>query len=210
MHEIVNYSVSGRWADRDVLVGQPLISHLPVRASDVPAILQTPDGNSQAPSGSGDGRSIITEPATRSGFHKLVLGPPVGRTEWFAVNVDTQESDLASLRPEELRSEVMPGVEFSYLTDWEETSAGSEKGVRVVSTSSGLARSLLLAAFCLLIIEQLMAWRFNLGAILLAAVLLVVLTTWAWRTSPISGGAMLVLISIGLLLAWTNRRQTTT
>jgi hypothetical protein len=206
MHETVNYAVSSRWADREVLVGQPLISHLPVRASDVAATLQTPNGDSQAPTTSGDGRSVISEPTTRSGFYKLLLGPPIGRTEWFAVNVDTQESDLASLRAEELRTDVLPGIDFAYQTEWEETPvAAGEKTERVVSTSSGLSRSFLLAAFCLLIVEQLMAWRFVPGVVLLVGMSLGALAIWAWSASPLSGAAILLLSVLGLALAWTRR-----
>ena len=206
MHETVNYAVSSRWADRELLVGQPVISHLPIRASDVSAVLQTPGGDALAPATSGDGRSVISEPTIRSGFHKLVLGPPVGRTDWFAVNVDPQESDLASLRPEELRTDVLPGIEFLYQTDWTETPDTGEKTVRVVSTSSGLSRSMLLAACCLLVVEQLMAWRFIPGVLLLVGMILTALSAWAWTASPVSGVVLALLSVLGLGMAWLRRR----
>lgn len=205
MHETVAYAVSSRWSDRDSLVGQSLVSYLPIRTSDVAAILQSPGGDAQAPTTSTDGRSVVSEPTTRAGFHKMVLGPPVGRTEWFAVNVDPQESDLASLRVEEMRSDVFPGLEFTHQTEWEETHAASEKTVRVVSTSSGLSRSLLLAAFCLLIVEQLMAWKFTPGAFLLLGLGLVAMTAWVWSASPLSGGALLVLSLLIVGLTWLKR-----
>jgi hypothetical protein len=205
MHEIVNFAVSNRWSDRDILVGQSIISHLPVRASDVAAVLQTPNGDSQAPVAAGDGRSVISEPTTRAGFHKMVLGPPLGRSEWFAVNVDTQESDLASLRQDDLRSEVLPGIDFGYQTEWEDTPVAAEKTVRVVSTSSGLSRSFLLAALCLLVIEQVMAWRFTPGTILLFAVILIAVTVWAWSASPLSGAALLLVSVIAVTLTWLRR-----
>lgn len=202
MHETVGYAVSSRWSDREVQVGQPLVSHLPIRASDVAAVLQTPDGDSQAPATSGDGRSVVSEPTTRAGFHKITLGPPIGRTEWFAVNVDPTEGDLASLQVEDLKSEILPGAEFLYQTEWVEAQPTNEKTVRVVSTSSGLSRSLLLAVVCLLIVEQLMAWRFIPGVFLLTAMLLAALTVFAWSASPISGAALLILSLIGAVLVW--------
>lgn len=205
MHETVKYAVSSRWSDREVFVGQPLVSHLPIRAATVAAVLKLPNGESQAPPTSGDGRSVITEPTTRAGFHKLELGPPIGRTDWFAVNIDPQESDLASLRAEELRSDVLPGVDFTYQTEWEETPIAAEKTVRVVSTSSGLSRSLLLAAFCLLVVEQLMAWRFVPGAMLLLLAVLVAITAWAWSTSPLSGVVSLALAALIATFAWVRR-----
>jgi Aerotolerance regulator N-terminal/von Willebrand factor type A domain len=206
MHETVNYAVSGRWTDRDVLVGQSLVSHLPVRASDVAAALQIPGGDAQAPATTSDGRSVISEPTTRAGFYKLVLGPPVGRTEWFAVNVDPQESDPASLKPDYLRTDVLPGVEFTYLTEWAETTVPTEKTVRVVSTSSGLSRALLLAALCLLVVEQLLAWRFVVGLVVLFLMATAGLVWWTWTASPLSA---IVIFGIMLFLAiavWTRRR----
>ena len=207
MHETVNYAVSGRWTDRDVLVGQPLVSHLPVQATDVSATLQLPGGESQVLAATGDGRSIISEPTTKAGFHKLMLGAPVGRMEWFAVNVDPQESDLSSLRAEDLRADVLPGVEFSYLTEWAETITSDEpQTVRVVATGSGFSRALLLAAFCLLVVELLMAWRFVAGVVLLALLLAIGATVWTWTTSPISGGACAAaLICLAVLFGYSRR-----
>lgn len=206
MHETVNYAVSSRWSDRELLVGQSVVSHLPVRASDVAAVLQAPNGDNQAPVTAGDGRSVISEATSRSGFYKMVLGPPIGRTEWFAVNVDPQESDLASLRLDDLRSDLLPGIEFGYQTEWEDTPVAPEKTVRVVSTSSGLSRSLLLAALCLLIVEQLMAWRFTPGAILLLAMILTAATAWAWTFSPLSGAALLIASAVVVALTWIRRK----
>ena len=212
MHETVNYAVSGRWTDRDVLVGQPLVSHLPVRATDVTAVFQLPGGESQAPTATGDGRSIISEPTTKAGFHKLTLGAPVGRTEWFAVNVDPQESDLSSLRAEDLRADVLPGVEFSYLTEWADTSTNDEpRSVRVVATGSGFSRALLLAALCLLLVELLMAWRFMAGVVLLALLLAIGTTVWTWTTSPILGGVCAAaLIGLAVLFGYLRRAGRTT
>ena len=207
MHETVGYAVSARGTDRVALVGQPLVSYLPIRSANVAAILQSPQGDTQAPATSPDGRTGTSEPTTRSGFHKLVLGPPIGRTEWFAVNVDPQESDLASIRSDELHNDILPGIEFTYQTDWEETPVAAEKNVRVVSTSSGLARSLLLAVLCLLIVEQLMAWRFTSGVLLLLGCIFGGLTLWAWSASPFSGAALLALSAVSLTLIWM-RQQT--
>ena len=209
IHETVHYAVAGRWTDRDVLVGQPLVCHLPVRATDVTAVLQLPSGESQAPHATGDGRSVISEPTTKAGFHKLALGAPVGRTEWFAVNVDPQESDLTTLRADDLKSDILPGVEFSYLTEWAATSptdaTDDPQTVRVVSTGSGFSRALLLAAFCLLAVELLMAWHFVTGAVLLSGLLAVATTAWAWATSPIAGVVCVIAFVILAGVAWNRR-----
>lgn len=207
MHETVNYAVSGRWSDRDVLVGQPLVSHLSVRAADVNAVLQLPDGQTQAMTATGDGRSVVSEPTTKSGFYKLTLGSPLARTEWFAVNVDSQESDLASLRPDDLKADVLPGIEHSYLTEWADASLPDEvRSVRVVSTGSGFSRALLLAALALLIVELLMAWHFIAGAVLLAALVVFAMTIWTWANSPLAGGVCVVAFVTLLLLGGFARR----
>ena len=209
MHETVYYAVSGRWTDREVLVGQPLVSHLPIRATDVTAVLQLPSGESQAPHATGDGRSVISDPTTKSGFHKLTLGAPIGRTEWFAVNVDPQESDLATLRADDLKSDILPGVEFSYQTEWTATAPSDTtdepQTVRVVSTGSGFSRALLLAAFCLLMVELLMAWHFATGAVLLSGLIAISTAAWAWTTSPIAGAICVIALVILAGVAWKRR-----
>lgn len=194
MHETVNYAVAGRWTDRDVLVGQPLISHLSVRAADVTTTLQRPNGESESITPSDTGNSIITDPTTMAGFYKLTLGAPVGRTEWFAANIDPRECDLAALRPEDLRNDILPGIEFTYATEWADTSeSGEPQKVRVVATGSGFSRSLLHIALGLLVVEVLMAWRFTVGAIVLALLVSVGTTVWLWAGSSVAGSVVLVI-----------------
>lgn len=197
MHETVNYAISGRWKDRDVLVGRPLQCHVGLRAADAPAVHQLPSGDSKSLQASSDGRMVVSEPTTVSGFHKIVLGPPANRTDWFAVNVDPVESDLTALRLEELRNDLMPGLDFSYLTEWEETSARDGHRVRTISTATGFSRTLLIAAIFLLLIEQLMAWRFSAGAVMLVATILGAAIWSVWHFDPVGGGLLIVAIVIG-------------
>ncbi|HEY0984952.1 BatA domain-containing protein [Schlesneria sp.] len=199
MHETVNYAVSGRWKDRDVLVGQPLQCHVGLRATDTPAVLHLPNGDTKQLQPSADGRTITSEPTATSGFHKIVLGPPANRTDWFAVNVDTQESDLTSLQSEDLRTELMPGIEFRYLTEWEEAAASNGEQVRVISTGTGFSRSLLFAAMALLLVEQLMAWNFVAGASLLLAFAMGSLTLNAYRWDSWIGAGLASVIAISLV-----------
>ncbi|WP_373653678.1 BatA domain-containing protein [Schlesneria sp. DSM 10557] len=199
MHETVNYAVSGRWKDRDVLVGQPLQCHVGLRATDTPAVLHLPNGDTKQLQPSADGRNITSEPTATSGFHKIVLGPPANRTDWFAVNVDTQESDLTSLQSEDLRTELMPGIEFRYLTEWEEAAASNGEQVRVISTGTGFSRSLLFAAMALLLVEQLMAWNFVAGASLLLAFAMGSLTLNAYRWDSWIGAGLASVIAISLV-----------
>ncbi|WP_397571885.1 BatA domain-containing protein [Schlesneria sp. T3-172] len=199
MHETVNYAVSGRWKDRDVLVGQPLQCHVGLRAMDTPAVLHLPNGDTKQLQPSADGRNITSEPTATSGFHKIVLGPPANRTDWFAVNVDTQESDLTSLQSEDLRTELMPGIEFRYLTEWEEATASNGEQVRVISTGTGFSRSLLFAAMALLLVEQLMAWNFVAGAGLLLAFAMGSLTLNAYQWDSWVGAGLAAVIIVSLV-----------
>ena len=209
MHEAVNYAIAGRWKDRDVLVGQPLQSHVGLRAADTPAIHQLPNGDAKTLQPSPDGRMVITEPTTTSGFHKVVLGPPANRTDWFAVNVDPLESDLTALRVEELRTELLPGVDFSYLTEWEEVSIGRGEKGRLISTGTGFSRTLLIAAVALLLVEQLMAWHFIGGVCLLLAFAVITLIWNVWRVDSLAGALMMAVVALCLFaLAMKLRPKT--
>jgi len=200
MHETVNYAISGRWKDRTVLVGQPLQSLVGLRAADTSATHQTPNGESKTILTAADGNLVVTDPASTAGFHKIVLGSPANRTDWFAVNVDPAESDLTALRVEDLRSELLPGIDFNYLTEWEETAASGGEKVRAIATGTGFSRTLLIAAVALLIVEQLMAWNFTLGAMLLSAMLVSVVTWNLWRMNSAVGLVASLVIVIGLVV----------
>ena len=198
MHETARFAVAGRWKDRDVLVGQPLQTHIGLRSTDLPGTLQLPNGDSKSLQPSPDGRLLFTDPTTSSGFYKIGLGPPVNRTEWFAVNVDPVESDLTALRVEDLRSEILPGVDITYLTEWEETAAGGDT-TRTISTGTGFSRALLFAALALLFVEQLMAWNFIAGLILLLAMAFGTLDFTLWRWNPMWGIVFSAIVVAGLI-----------
>ncbi len=200
IHETVHYAISGRWKDRDVLVGQPLQCHVGLRAADTSSVHQLPNGDSKPLQPSADGRLVITEPTTVSGFHQVTLGPPANRTDWFAVNVDPVESDLTALRAEDLRSDILPNVEFSYLTEWEETAASSGTKVHAISTGTGFSRSLFLAALALLLVEQLMAWHFVGGVSLLLVFAMSTLTWNIWRLNTTAGVLIAVVIALCLIV----------
>ena len=200
VHETVNYAVGGRWRDREVLVGQPLQSHLGLRATETSATYQTPIGETKTLQPSQDGRILVTEPTTNAGFHKIVLGPPANRTDWFAVNVDPIESDLTALRVEDLRNDLLPDVDITYLTEWEDESTSGGDQVRALSTSTGFSRMLLIIAFVLLFVEQLMAWNFLAGVGLLLAFVFSALTWNVWRWNPSLGAILAVTVVFFVLM----------
>lgn len=207
MHETVHYAITGRWKDRDTLVGQPLQAHVGLRATDTAATHRLPNGESKTVQPSSDGRMVITEPTTASGFHQVVLGPPANRTDWFAVNVDTQESDLTALRTDDMREEMFPGLDFTYLTEWEDETMSEGQTVRTISTGTGFSRALLLAAVALLLVEQLMAWNFagGVGLLLMFAALAI---NWnLFRLNSVAGIAMTTVIIAALALLATRFRS---
>ena len=207
MHETVHYAIAGRWKDREVLVGQPLQAHVGIRATDTASMHRLPNGDTRSVQPTSDGRMVITEPTTMSGFHQVVLGPPANRTDWFAVNVDTTESDLTSVRVDEMRQDLFPGLDFTYLTEWEETTTGETQTLRTISTGTGFSRALLLAAVALLLVEQLMAWNFAGGVGLLLALVAGALTWNLLRVNSLAGLLLIVLIIVGMALLASRFRS---
>jgi hypothetical protein len=179
IHEIVQYSVAGRWGDRQRTVGDALTEILPLTAADVDAAIARPDGQTQS------ARVVREETFSRftfentseSGIYEVTFAHPVSRSELFAVNVDPRESNLAKFGHEELSDELLTGLEFTYLTGWQgdesapEDSSSSEHG--------GLARWLLYVILYLMFVEQMLAWDFYKGLWLLCPP--VALAMWALR-----------------------------
>ncbi len=83
--------------------------------------MQTPDGRTQqARRRTQDGASLLEfADTTQSGVYAARFGPPIDRSLLFAVNVDTVESDLAQISPDELQTDVWPGVAFLHQTAWQ-------------------------------------------------------------------------------------------
>ena len=160
VQELLAYAVGGQTGQRNVEVGQPLGATVPTAAAGLPLEIQTPDGPAQEirPRTEGDETGWTYEDTTDSGIYTVQFGSPLARTESYAVNVDTVESDLAKLTPEELRDEVLPDVPFVCQTSWD---AGDEEPVAPIRRSGGLAKALLYAALVLLLVETFLAWRFG-------------------------------------------------
>jgi hypothetical protein len=135
------------------------------------------------------------EGTNRSGIYELAIGPPVNQTEWYAVNVDPRESALDYVGQEELENELLPGVEIEYLTQWQD---GPRKSDNSLSERGGLTRWLLLAVLCLVLVESLMAWRFQYGFALLAMIVSLVMLGQFFALNA----ALTVAVLLGLLLAF--------
>lgn len=183
IHEIVHFAVSGRWGERQHLVGEPLTQVFPAPAIDVDAAIRRPDDQTLplAVVRDGDFGQISFDSTGISGIYELTLAHPLSRTELFAVNVDPRESDLTKFAQDELAADLFEGLETSYRTTWhgDEPLSGDMGGPR----KGGLTRWLLYAALYLLFTEQLLAWDFRRGLWLLCPP--AALVPWLWaRRSP--------------------------
>ena len=160
VHNLLRFGVSGRQADRNVRVGQPIGSLVPVSAADASLILQRPTGERRVvrlESQDGGYAWHYTETDT-SGLYVAEAGPPVSRRELYAVNVDTAESDLTKVTAEQLRDDIWPGAAFAHQTTWQDF---NEAPTTDVSRRESLHRWLLYGALGLLLLETLLAWRFG-------------------------------------------------
>eukprot|EP00913_Durusdinium_trenchii_P011148 g10470.t1 len=110
---------------------------------------------------------FFTETLSR-GAYELLLRPPLGRREIYAVNVDRRESDLTPISEKQLRADVLSGVSFDFRNDWRDNTSSSQTAG---TQQSSMTRWLLIAVLCLIVVEQLMAWKFLPGFLLLAALI---------------------------------------
>jgi hypothetical protein len=167
IHELVQYSVSGRWGDRQRLVGEVLSEIFPVTAADVDVAIIRPDGQTQPARVVREETSgrFTFETTGESGIYEVTFAHPVSRSEFFAVNVDPRESNLAKFGHDELSEELLTGLEFSYLTNW----PGEESAPEDSSSAEhgGLARWILYVILYLMFVEQMLASDFHKGLWLL-------------------------------------------
>jgi hypothetical protein len=158
VQELLAYCTGGQLHDQNVEVGQPLEGSTAMPAGGVPLVIYRPDAAHEAVrlATQGDYGSFSYAETTSSGIYTARFGSPVARSQLFAVNLDTAESDLTPLGPDELRHDVWPGVPFVYQTHWqgpEHTAAGQ------LAQPGAWHLDLLYAALVLLLAETFLAWR---------------------------------------------------
>lgn len=162
VQELLAFAVAGELRDRNVEVGQPLADSpgAPVAAPTASVSIRLPDGRSEPLrlETEADSPAWSYSDTTTSGFYTVQVGPSADAGRLYAVNVDTAESDLSRVSPEELREEIWSDVPFEYRTTWQgPDSATAGPSVR----TSGLARTLLYAVLALLFLETFLARRFG-------------------------------------------------
>ncbi|MFN0056477.1 MAG: BatA domain-containing protein [Planctomycetales bacterium] len=174
IQELVLFAASGEWGERQRLVGEPLGGVIPATAFDAEVSVARPDGRTEpALVTTRDSVSEIRFDGTSvSGVYDVQFAAPLSRSQLFAVNVDPRESNPVKYLSDELGPELLPGVEFDYLTSWEEDLPRVAEAP--AASRSGLTRWLLYGALYLLFVEQMMAWSFRPGLWMLCPPLLLV------------------------------------
>lgn len=160
VQELLSYALGTQRRHQNLEVGQALGASLPTTAAGASLSLQGPEGRSDPvpihTEGSLSSWSYLD--TSTSGLYQAQFGPPLGRTELYAVNVDPAESDLTPLGADELRDQVWPGVAFVHQTQWGGAESSSEAAP---VQASHLAKTLLYAVLALLFVETFVAWRFG-------------------------------------------------
>ncbi|MGD9723693.1 MAG: BatA domain-containing protein [Pirellulales bacterium] len=152
VQEILALAVGGQMNERNLQVGQQLGDALPAMATRATVGVTNPSGDRE------DVRMVLDAQVSRwsyadtqqSGVYRAELGPPLARELSFAVNVDTNESDLSRLAADDLPSE--------FLTHKRDDLDAADSPA--IGQRSGLHRLLLYGVLGLLLFEMLLAGRF--------------------------------------------------
>lgn len=158
MEQIILQAASGRIAERNVRVGQPLDQALPASGALAPVTVVQPDGKSLLAKlqATGGISQLHFENTELSGPYQVKIGPPLAIESTFAANPDPAESDPTKLDRAGL-ADAVPGWNFAYFTNWKELSGDSA----AVSRQGELHRPLLYLLLALLLIESILAWTFG-------------------------------------------------
>ena len=203
MNEMVLHSISGRWKNRQLGVGEPILTTWPARVFDMPVAVRPPEGPEVVISLQDSGNVVAAsfDNTDKAGVYELNLGSPINRKELYAVNIQAAESDLTLADWQTLQTELFPEVDVRI---WDSESPGFES-VRpeLRSGLSLLTRSLAWTVLVLLLIEPLLAWRFLPGVMVLgvAGALALSLPTLGWPVVVV-----LALALAGAVTFWSRRR----
>lgn len=198
VHEMVRFAVAGRSGHRQLLVGEPILRLLPSNEAPADAQVLGPENRPTPLVVSIRDKSsaaISFAETDRSGLYQLKLGPPLNRSEKFAVNVDPRECDLSSIGVAAL--DVDSAEPAENLTD-RNVNKPKRSAVAAVATKD-LSRWLLFVALCLLFVEQLMAWRFGPGLALLLVCGAAALTWHAFVRHAVLGYVAVAVFAAGLV-----------
>ena len=169
VHEMLGFTLGNQLRERNLTVGQPLGGSfaVPASAAALAGRVSSPSYTVRPPDGSAQERQFQAEgedaawsyPETnQSGFYIAEFGPPISRSETFAVNVDPAESDLSAITAEELQGRVWPEITVVDPANWQQLAEqATAEGGRPID----LAQGLIYGALLLLVAETYLARRFG-------------------------------------------------
>ncbi len=122
MQQIVIRASTGRFAERNIRVGQQFDQSFPASGAGAPVTVVTPRDQTVSskltPSG-GSASSTSSTPRSPAAI-PVRIGPPLSVESSFAANPNPAESDLTKLDRSSL-ADAVPGWNFLYLTNCERT-----------------------------------------------------------------------------------------
>lgn len=206
MNEMVLHAVSGRWKNRQLSVGDPILTTWPAQLFDMPVTIRSPSGIEVPIVLKDDGNVLAAafDQTAKAGVYELSSGSPLNRKELYAVNVELVESDLAPADWQTLQSELFSDVDVQVWTS--ESPGFNSASPELRSGLSLLTRTLAWTVLVLLLIEPLLAWRFLPGVIVLATAALLALSV------PTLGLGVVLVFSLavaGASVYWIRRRSPT-
>ncbi len=206
MNEMVLHAVSGRWKNRQLSVGDPILTTWPAQLFDMPVTIRSPSGIEVPIVLKDDGNVLAAafDQTAKAGVYELSSGSPLNRKELYAVNVELVESDLAPDDWQTLQSELFSDVDVQVWTS--ESPGFNSASPELRSGLSLLTRTLAWTVLVLLLIEPLLAWRFLPGVIVLATAALLALSV------PTLGLGVVLVFSLavaGASVYWIRRRSPT-
>jgi len=199
MNELVDFLISGHSRKRQLIVGDSISRS--VSAAPLPESIEIvrPDQQTQSLNiqHRGNTAEFTYHDTDRAGFYRIKTGPPLNDVELLAVNLDPLESNLEKLQQTQIQRQILPRENTSYGTVWRNMSRSSETQQ---PDSTGLTRWLLYAALVLLLVEQVMSWRFDYGLLLLLILVMTTLATQLFTGGAIWGGPLLGLLCAALAI----------
>lgn len=168
MNELVLYAAAGKWGQRESLIGQPLeIIAGEDQRTLAPRMISPSEKEFPLRSTlneDADSRTISFNQTYESGIYQLDWGTSAVEATLFAVNVSPLESDLRHVAPQMIPPH--------YFRNQSSTASALDEQPREQSHEAGLSEILLLTVLALIVVEQLLLWRFSVGAFSFLAVML--------------------------------------
>ncbi|WP_298859761.1 BatA domain-containing protein [uncultured Gimesia sp.] len=167
MNELVLYVSTGKWGRRDAQIGQPLeIMTLENQIAFSPKMI-APDQKEfplqSALDRNTDSRTITFNQTFQSGIYELDWEKSALEKTLYAVNVSPRESDLKHIGPQLIPPE--------YFRRQSGTASVSNELSADRTSHAGFSEILLFTVLALIVVEQLLLWRFSIGALSFLAVM---------------------------------------